>query len=97
MKKHILIRLRFILIGFLIASLSFFLLWDKPSAALGAAIISVFLGSLIGVFLIIYFFLESISLFKKQKKMFGIVNLVIGLCLLISILFILNNTLFNIF
>lgn len=97
MIKHILIRLSIILIVFLIATLLFFLLWNKPSAALGAAIISVFLGSTIGILIIIYFFVESVSLFKKEKKMFGVVNLIIGLCLLILILFILNNTLFNIF
>lgn len=97
MTKHILVRLSIILIGFLIATLFFFLLWNKPSAALGAAIISVLLGSIIGILLIIYFFIESISLFRKQKKIFGIINLIIGLSLLFTILFLLNNTLFNIF
>ena len=97
MIKHIFIRLSLILIGFIIATLIFLFLWDKPSAALGAAIFSIFLGSIIGILLMLYFFAESVSFFKKQKKIFGIVNLIIGLGLLITILFILNNTLFNIF
>jgi hypothetical protein len=97
MLKHILRRLIAILIVFLIAILLFLLLWNKPSAALGAAIISIFLGSVIGLFLVIYFFAESISLFKKQKNNFAIANLIIGLILVIIILFILNNTLYIFF
>lgn len=97
MLKHILRRLIAILIVFIIAILLFLLLWNKPSAALGAAIISIFLGSVIGLFLVIYFFSESISLFKKQKNNFAIANLVIGLILVSIILLILNNTLYNFF
>lgn len=94
MLKHILRRLIAILIVFILV---FLLLWNKPFAALGAAIISIFLGSVIGLFLVIYFFSESISLFKKQKNNFAIANLVIGLILVSIILLILNNTLYNFF
>lgn len=97
MLKHILHRLIAILIVFIIVILLFLSLWNKPSAALGAAIISIFLGSVIGLFLVIYFFSESISLFKKQKNNFAIANLVIGLILVSIILLILNNTLYNFF
>jgi hypothetical protein len=97
MAKHIFRRLIAILIGIFATFLLFFVLWSKPSEALGAAIISIFTGAIIGFCLIIYFFIESVSLFKKQNKKFGIANFIIGLLLLIIILFIINNTIFRAF
>lgn len=96
-KTHLTSTAIAILIVFIIAILLFLLLWNKPFTALGVTIISIFLGSVIGLFLVIYFFSESISLFKKQKNNFAIANLVIGLILVSIILLILNNTLYNFF
>lgn len=97
MKEHLLKRLGMLLAIIILPLLLFFILFNEPAAAMGASIICVALGSLLGFIFMLYLLAESVVLLRKGEKRRGFTNLGIGLSMLFIMLFILEHTLFDLF